>query len=241
MSAFYSAHLLQGRRFLITGATGGAGSATARAISRVGGICTLVARDGDKGERVLKTLMGQGHVLKFLPGELGEGAGFDGWFHAAGEAQIFPLKEAGGHSLEAGFTIAAGLLSSVGLRSRPLIKDGGSIVFMSSVAAVRGQTGMSLYCASKGAVEALARAAAVELAPRRIRVNCIRAGAFDSPMHRRICQRATPDAIDEYARRHLFGFGKTKDIANAALFLLCDASRWITGTALTCDGGYSAK
>lgn len=238
MSAFFVPHLLQGRRYLITGATGGAGSRTAIEISRCGGICTLVARDLAKAEKVLRELHGQGHGVRVM-----DTGGFDGIFHAAGMEFVAPLSQS--FDTEAVFDPSVNkafhLMSEVGARHRPLVKDGGSIVFMSSVAAVRGQAGMSLYCASKAAIEGLARAAAVELAPRRIRVNCIRAGGFASPMHTRITSHSTPDAIDEYARRHLLGFGRTEDIANAAIFLLSDASRWCTGGMFPIDGGYSAK
>ncbi len=246
MSAYFVQHFLKGRRFLITGATGGAGSRTAIEISRVGGICTLVARDGNKAERVLRDLHGAGHSTLFTTDsavDVTSNAPYDGWFDAAGMEAVKPLSGSSdtGEVFHANVNNIFNLMASVGSRAKPLIKDGGSIVLMSSVAAVRGQTGMSMYCASKAAVEGLVRASAVELAPRRIRVNCIRAGAFASPMHTRICQRATVEAIDEYAKKHLFGFGRTEDIAQAALFLLGDTSRWITGTSLVCDGGYACK
>lgn len=244
MSAFFVPHLVKGRRFLVTGATGGAGSRVAIELSRCGGVCTLAARDVGKAEKVLRELMGTGHSV--VSADLGGAIPpFDGIFHAAGQEVIAPLAlssaqraaEVFGPSVDQ----AVDILAHVGSRQKSILKDGGSVVFMSSVAAVRGQAGMALYCASKGAMEALARAAAVELAPRRIRVNCIRAGAFDSPMHRRILQRTTPESMDAYASRHLLGFGKAEDIAHAALYLLSDASRWVTGTELTIDGGFLAK
>lgn len=242
MSAYFNDHFLQGRRFLITGATGGAGSRTAIEISRAGGICSLVVRDMEKASKVLDELHGSGHAAlgHYIDGVLQlEGHPFDGVFHAAGAEYVGPLKDAWRHEpdvLHPSLRMALTLL-----KERSLVKDGGSIVFMSSVAAIRGQSGMSLYCASKGAIESLARAAAVELSPRRIRVNCIRAGAFDSPMHRRLCQNMTMEAIDTYAGRHLFGFGRAEDIAQAAMFLLGDTSRWITGSCMTVDGGFSAR
>lgn len=247
MSAYFVGHLLKGRRFLVTGATGGAGSRTAMEISRVGGMCSLVAPDPTKGEQVLRELHGSGHTMlnHFVDGELQlEASGpFDGIFHAAGIEHVGALKDAW-HSEAAVFhpSLRMALTLMKGVGGKPsLLKDGGSIVLMSSVAAVRGQTGMSLYCASKAAIEGLTRAAAVELASRRIRVNCIRAGGFDSPMHRRILQRATPQQIDTYADKHLFGFGKSEDIAHAALYLLSDAARWVTGTSMVVDGGFSAR
>lgn len=245
MSAFFVPHFLQGRRFLITGATGGVGSRTAIEISRVGGICTLVARDGDKAEKVLRELHGQGHSVHLGHLDVWEQESSDGIFHAAGIERIGALQSQDESTFDEVMrpTLigALSMLSAAGSRKKPLVKDGGSIVFMSSVAATHGQTGMSLYCASKGAIEALTRAAAVELAPRRIRVNAIRAGAFASPMHTRITQGMTEAAIDAYAARHLFGFGKPEDIAHAALFLLGDTGRWITGTCMEVDGGYSCR
>lgn len=246
MSAFYVPHLLQGRRFLVTGATGGAGSRTAIEISRCGGICTLVARNAVRAEKVLRELSGSGHGV-LLPDEGGgidcaEKAPYDGWFDAVGAEVIKPLATSFDWSdaFHANIGNAFSMLAGVGSRAKPLVKDGGSIVLMSSVAATHGQVGMSLYCAAKAAVEGLVRAAAVELAPRRIRVNAIRAGAFASGMHARICSRSTPDAVDAYARRHPMGFGRPEDISNVALFLLSDMGRWITGASWAVDGGYSA-
>ena len=245
MSAFFVDHLLKGRRFLVTGSTGGAGSRTAIEISRCGGICTLVARSAEKAEKVLRDLHGSGHSVSIVGGPLHPEGTFDGIFHASGVEHIGPLlgntPEKREEVDDASIGTAISLLALTASRKLPLVKDGGSIVFMSSVAATHGQSGMSLYCASKGAIESLTRAAAVELAPRRIRVNAIRAGAFASPMHTRITQRSTPEAVDAYAQKHLLGFGRAEDIANAALFLLADTSKWITGTMLICDGGYSAK
>lgn len=246
VSAFYVTHLLQGRRFLITGATGGAGSRTAIEISRCGGICKLMVRDAAKGEKVLRDLHGSGHSLHVMtdpftmPVEV-----FDGIFHTSGEESIGALfqqtEPLAREVMMSSFGWGVEILACVGRRNGSSLKDGGSIVFMSSVAATHGQTGMSLYCASKGAIESLVRAAAVELAPRRIRVNAIRAGAFASPMHTRITQRSTPEAVDAYAQKHLLGFGRAEDIANAALFLLADTSKWVTGSIFSVDGGYGCK
>lgn len=250
MSAYFVPHFLQGRRFLITGATGGVGSRTAIEISRCGGICTLVARDAGKAEKVLRELHGSGHGVHLYEAggailNISQLHGFDGLFHASGaehvNAMSLSTNDARAKVFDPSVGVGIGLLAGAALKKDSLIKDGGSIVFMSSVAATHGQTGMSLYCASKGAIESLVRAAAVELAPRRIRVNAIRSGAFQSPMHTRITQRSTPEAVDKYAERHLFGFGRAEDISHAALFLLGDTSRWVTGSIWNVDGGFDAK
>lgn len=217
MSAYFVGHLLQGRRYLVTGATGGAGSKVCEQIERCGGLVVMKPRNQDA-----------------------VGDQFDGVFHAAGVERLEPLRDLGADKDDPALALAINLLAMAGAR-RGLVKDGGSIVLMSSVAAVRGTPGMAAYSAGKAAIEALARSAAVELAPRKIRVNCIRAGAFRSPMHERISKRLTDEQHQAYFERHPLGFGTTDDIAQAAIFLLSDASRWVTGACFPIDGGYTAR
>jgi NAD(P)-dependent dehydrogenase (short-subunit alcohol dehydrogenase family) len=81
--------------------------------------------------------------------------------------------------------------------------------------------------------------AAIELAQRRIRVNCVAAGAFRSPMHERIVKRM-PSGEDAYAAKHPLGIGPVEAVRDAVLHLLSDASRWTTGTTVVVDGGYLA-
>jgi NAD(P)-dependent dehydrogenase (short-subunit alcohol dehydrogenase family) len=114
-----------------------------------------------------------------------------------------------------------------------------SLVLMSSVAAQLGTPGKSAYGASKAAVDGATRALACELAPKGIRVNAIAAGAVRTPMLEGILAGLLPEAQEAFERRHLLGFGQPEDIASAAAFLLSDAARWITGSVLTVDGGFT--
>ena len=100
---------------------------------------------------------------------------------------------------------------------------------------------MAVYSAAKAAVDGMVRSLACEFAGRRIRVNAIAAGAVQTAMHERLMRGATDDASASYAASHLFGFGEAHDIANAALFLLSPAGRWITGTTMVVDGGYLCR
>ncbi|MDQ3082449.1 MAG: SDR family oxidoreductase, partial [Gemmatimonadota bacterium] len=122
---------------------------------------------------------------------------------------------------------------------RAVLADGGSIVFVSSVAGLRGRSGMTAYSAAKAAVDGMVRSLAAELAPRRVRVNSIAAGAVETEMHQAWVRSGVN--LDGYRDLHLLGFGQPEDVANAGVFLLSDASPWITGAAIPVDGGYAAK
>jgi NAD(P)-dependent dehydrogenase (short-subunit alcohol dehydrogenase family) len=112
---------------------------------------------------------------------------------------------------------------------------------MSSVSALRARQGMSAYSASRAAVDGMVRVLAWELAERRIRVNSIIAGAVETAMHDDFVQTASEELVRNYQQLHLLGFGKPEDVGYAAMFLLSDASRWVTGTNMVVDGGYTAK
>lgn len=117
---------------------------------------------------------------------------------------------------------------------------GGSIVNIGSVLSTLGARNRVAYAASKGAVLAMTRAMALDHAAENIRVNCICPGIVETELVARF-------NMDESARRqrvamHPVGrFGQPEDVAGLAVFLASDESAWITGTAQTVDGGYSAQ
>jgi NAD(P)-dependent dehydrogenase (short-subunit alcohol dehydrogenase family) len=82
---------------------------------------------------------------------------------------------------------------------------------------------------------------AVELATRRIRVNAISPGVVDTPMSKHAVYSKDESSINRIKSLHPLGLGQPADVANASLFLISDAARWITGTNLIVDGGYSTK
>lgn len=112
----------------------------------------------------------------------------------------------------------------------------GSIVLTASVAGLTAWSHAAPYCATKAAVIHLARVAAVEYARDGIRVNCVCPGTFRSAMHDHLPEHA----IEAIASRHPLGLGSAADLVGAYSYLVSDASRWTTGTALVVDGGYAA-
>jgi NAD(P)-dependent dehydrogenase (short-subunit alcohol dehydrogenase family) len=115
-----------------------------------------------------------------------------------------------------------------------------SIVFISSIYAHVGAAGQLGYCLSKGATNAAVRAMAIELAPRKIKVNTISPGFVRTEMtqsHSKLSDKQMANIID----KHPLGEGTPKEIARAVLFLLSPENQWITGTDLVVDGGYTAQ
>jgi NAD(P)-dependent dehydrogenase (short-subunit alcohol dehydrogenase family) len=96
-----------------------------------------------------------------------------------------------------------------------------------------------VYAAAKGALISACRSAAVEFAPRRIRVNVVAPGVVETPMSQAWLQNLTSEQLAAVKQRHLLGFGEPVDVATAIAFLLSEQARWITGTTLVTDGGFS--
>lgn len=250
----FRAEAFVGQRILVTGASSGMGRAVAIALARCGAAVLLNGRDEQRLEQTKAALSGGGHAL--LPSTLSDAdaaAGLvkdaakqfgvlDGVFHAAGTYGVFPAKIARQRHLDDMFSasVDAAYGISRAAAARAVVRDGGSLVFMSSVSAERGHAGLAAYSASKAAMIGLVRALGVEFAPRRVRVNAIVAGTIVSEMLLRNRTGSAEDKPDPGEARHPLGYGRPEDVAAAVLFLLSDAASWITGTALTVDGGYLA-
>ena len=255
MTKVFADDCLAGGTYLVTGASSGIGRATALLIAACGGRVIGAGRDEGRLAELQAALPGAGHVVSaqelldadtvtdWVKGLVETHGPLSGVFHGAGVELIKParmtrqadLDNVLGGSLYAGFGIARAV------SQKNTMADGGSVVLMSSVAGSTGQVGMTAYSAAKAAVEGLVRSLSCELAARAIRVNAIAAGAVETAMHARLTRGSGEAATAEYARSHLLGFGAADDVANAAVFLLSGASRWITGSVMAVDGGYMVR
>jgi NAD(P)-dependent dehydrogenase (short-subunit alcohol dehydrogenase family) len=115
------------------------------------------------------------------------------------------------------------------------VENNGYILFMASIAAHIRVRGLGGYSGSKAAVIGMMRCLALEVVKRKIRVNCLVPALVETPMLE--APSLMPGYLDEERKAYPLGFGRPEDVANAAVFLLSDASRWITGTSLVLDGG----
>lgn len=251
MSAFAS-DALSGRTILITGASSGIGRAAAIAVAAHGGRVIATGRDQARLDDTLGRLAGGGHSALAAPLDTADQAtdliaraaaaagGLDGVFHSAGAVVVLPTRLTKQKHIDDVFGAAVqGALGIARAAAKTdVMKPGASIVFMSSAAAHRGRSGLAAYSAAKGAVEALTRSLAVELAPKAVRVNAIASGAIETEMHHRVVRPLSDEAVAEYAGLHPLGIGTPQDVANAVLFLLSGAASYITGATLAVDGGY---
>jgi NAD(P)-dependent dehydrogenase (short-subunit alcohol dehydrogenase family) len=254
MQPTYLNHLgLKDKIILVTGASSGIGKSAAQVFSLLGAKILLLGRNEDRLGLAHASLSGHGHGiyvfdlenLDEIPGLLKKMAQdhgpLSGIFHCAGTTSILPINIVKEKYIDTVFTtsIKACLMLARGFCQKNVKKSGWtSLVYMSSAASRCGVAGMSIYSASKAAIDGAIRSLACELAPKEIRVNSIIAGGVKTEMHRELVEKITNAEMKEYEKKHLLGFGSSEDIAYAAAFLLSDMANWITGTTMIVDGGY---
>lgn len=248
---------LTNKRILITGASSGIGVAVAKCLAEQGAICIISGRDEDRLQSTLKQLSGNGHIA--ITSDLSEGnraelvrkavtqtAPLNGFVHCAGIEKTLPfrvttlsdLREIMAVNLEAFWEITRELV-----KNKNYEKDRLSIIGISSVSSVSGAVGNSAYASSKGALISLIKSLALEYSIKKIRFNAISPAFVDTPMLDAVKKlyKTEEDFIESIVLRHPLGLGTPQDVANAALYLLSDASRWVTGTVLEVDGGYGVR
>ena len=246
---------LQDKSIVVFGASSGIGQATAQFLSTLGANIILTGRSKDKLNDTLQNMENKkNHVVRTLDlqvpdqvkGWLKEvvqetGVKLDGMVYSAGIHYFTPLRSINYDHMQQMLNVNINSIIQLlgSFSNRNISNDNSSVVLLSSVSAIAGEKGTVGYSAAKGAMNSIVKSAAVELAQRQIRVNSILPGIVETDMSRKIQTSLGEESFKQVENKHLLGIGKPEDIAFCIGYLLAPASRWVTGTNIVIDGGYT--
>ncbi len=248
---------LEGKLILVTGASSGIGRQCAISCSHMGAKVVLFGRDEGRLKESLELtlnpheneyqaidLLQYDNISEIIKNIVNRRGKIHGLINCAGISTTLPLNAVTTEKMLTflNTNVISGInLSKQVIKSSNFQESGGSIIYISSVMGVVGENGKTLYSMTKGALISAVKSMSMELARRNIRVNAISPGVVETPMSEKAIYSRDKDARERIKDLHPLGLGQPEDVANAAVYLLSDASRWITGTNLIIDGGYLAK
>ena len=248
---------LTGKNIVISGASSGIGRQCAITCANMGASVILLGRNKERLYETLESMVRKEDHLYYsvdltdynaVPEIIKQIVTIKGYINGllncAGISTTLPMKSTTPTKLDEFFhanVFSAYFLTKEICKVGHIAKEGGSIVFFSSVMGSYGESGKSIYGMTKGAIQTGSRSLACELAKKNIRVNTISPGLIVTPINENLPHITDPDKKKLLENMHLLGLGKSEDVANACVYLLSDASRWVTGSNMFVDGGYSAR
>ena len=247
----YNPFSLKGKKILITGASSGIGRATAIECSRLGATCVITARNEERLNETFRALEGSEHqkIIADLSDDSGVDAiadtcpQIDGLVNNAGISRPLPVNFVTRKKIEQIFptNLESPVLLFARLLKTKKLGAGASAVFTSSINGVfGGGKAECLYAATKAALRGFVKSAALDLAPKGIRVNCVCPGMTETGIF--TSGEITAEQLAENAKGYPLGrHGKPEEVAWAIVYLLSDAAAFVTGSDLVVDGGISIK
>ena len=230
-----------GKRFLITGASGGIGIATIKKLLEGGAIVFSNSRRDlpIKHERLNHK---QGDITDddFIKEWISGIENIDGFVYSAGMIDPRPIrfetKEKMMKVWDVNYFSAVSLVTQ--LIKKKKFNKFSSNVFISSISAKAPYIGGSKYVGSKAALEVFSKVMVMELFDKKARANCLAPAMVKTEMYEKGVDKGSQELMDDHIAKYPFGIGEPEDLAQAICFMLSDASRWINCTTLTMDGGY---
>lgn len=246
----YNPFSLEGKTILVTGASSGIGAATAIECSKMGAQILITARNKERLEETYGKLEGTGHKMTLaelshqeeLEALVNECPKMSGVVLCAGIGYTLPFAFCSRQKMDEVFNInffAPIELLRLLVKKKKLEQDS-SVVFVSSVGGVNVfNVGNSIYGATKGALNTMMKQTALELAQKRIRVNSVNPGMVKTKLIHEGMSITEEQLLEDEKRYPLGRYGEPEDISKGIVYLLSDASCWITGQGLVIDGGLS--
>lgn len=247
----YNPFSLEGKTILVTGASSGIGQATAIECSKMGAKLIITGRDKERLQVTLSNLKGEGHLAitceltsdEDVEQLISKVPLLNGVVLCAGRGLSLPILFSSRKKIDPIFDINffAPIELFRLLCKKKKFGEQASVVFIVSIGGTRRWTpGNGIYGASKAALNSYIHSAAIELGHKKIRVNGISPGMVETPLiHSGAISQEQMD--NDRMKYPLERYGKPVDIAHSAIFLLSDASSWITGHSLVVDGGITAR
>lgn len=247
MSETFNPFSLEGKTILVTGASSGIGRAIAAVASKMGATVVITARNEERLKQTLSSMDGSSHIL--IPADITSADDLDrivvgvpnlnGIVHCAGVGDRTLLKMVREQDIERVMktNFDAPVLLQRALLKKKKVQAEASIVFIASRAPFAPAPGNGIYAASKGALLAYAKVLGLELAPQKIRVNSVCPAMVWTDLVQRDAEINGVDYSQVEQSYPLKRFGKPEDVANLVVYLLSDASEWMTGSSIDITGG----
>lgn len=246
----YNPFTLKGKTILITGASSGIGRATAIECSKMGATCIITGRNEERLNETLSHMEGEGHQIIIadmvnendIDAMVAQLPILDGLVNNAGISHTKPIGFIKSDELERIFstnTFAPIILTKTLLKKKK-INNGASVVFVSSAASINPDVANSIYGATKAAISSFSRSCAKELANKQVRSNSIHPGMIETELVQNLV--FSNEELEQDKERYLLKrYGKPEEVAWSIIYLLSDASVWVTGTEFVIDGGVLLK
>ncbi|MFH6946281.1 SDR family NAD(P)-dependent oxidoreductase [Flavobacterium sp. FlaQc-50] len=242
---------LEDKNILVTGASSGIGRQIAITASELGAKLTIIGRNVEKLNETLSLLKGNDHKVHVidlsdsanLATLISESTPYDGVVFNAGVVEYLPVKFLNENKINAvfGTNFDSNVVLSQKLMKGKLLKKGGSLVFVSSISSKLGVPGTAMYTASKAALSAFSKVLASELASQGIRSNSVSPGIIKTAMTEQASDVVSDEELKKAESEYPLGYGEPADVAGLIMYLLSDVSKWMTGSDLIIDGGFTLK